>query len=73
MSRYPIFIDIMPVFHAGDPCPEGYLERCEWARVQMKAGLRQKQCRRCELWFFPQEMATHTCEPMKREAREAMR
>ena len=27
----------------------------EWAAVQHKAGLRQKQCARCSLWRYPQE------------------
>jgi hypothetical protein len=56
MRRRPtIWLDIMPVFQPGDPAPSGYLEWHEWARVQLKAGLRQKRCRGCGLLRFPQE------------------
>lgn len=41
----------------GDPAPEGYLEWHEWAEIQHKAGLRQKQCGRCGLWRYPQELS----------------
>jgi hypothetical protein len=46
---------VMPVFQPGDPAPEGYLQNAEWARVQLKAGLRQQRCSFCGLWRFPQE------------------
>jgi hypothetical protein len=46
---------IVPEFKRGDPPPSGYLERAEWARVQLRAGLRQKRCPSCGLWRFPQE------------------
>ena len=59
----PIFIDIMPIFKPGDPRPEGYLEWHEWARVQHKAGLRQRRCKSCGNWMFPQEVKDHTCKP----------
>lgn len=59
------FVDIVPVYKAGDPpCeePEGYLNRAEWARVQLAAGLTQRQCPHCYLWNFPQERgATDVC------------
>lgn len=45
----------------GDPPPDGYGARIEWARVQIKAGLRQTQCRGCHRWYFPQEEEEHTC------------
>jgi len=32
---------------AGDPAPDGYVDRQEWAMVQLKAGLRQHRCQRC--------------------------
>ena len=50
-------------FKPGDPRPNGYLAWFEWARVQHKAGLRQKRCARCELLHFPQE----TCRSERRE------
>ena len=37
-------------YKPGDQAPEGYLAWHEWAEVQHKAGLRQKQCGRCGLW-----------------------
>lgn len=46
---------IMPTFRAYDPPPSGYLQWHEWARAQIKAGLRQKRCPKCGLWRFPQE------------------
>jgi hypothetical protein len=59
-----IHIDIMPIFKAGDPPPEGngYLEWHEWAEVQLAAGLLQTQCPRCGRWNFPQEIEIHNCE-----------
>lgn len=44
-------------YKPGDPEPEGYLARHEWAEVQHKAGLRQKQCGRCGLWHYPQQLS----------------
>lgn len=52
------FVDITPIFKAGDPEPEGYLEWHEWARVQMKAGLKQVR-RKCGYFHFPQEKCKH--------------
>jgi uncharacterized OB-fold protein len=50
-------------YKVGDPPPEGYLEWHQWARIQMKGGLRSKKCRRCARWYFPQEMDSHVCKP----------
>ena len=44
-------------YRPGDQAPTGYLEWHEWAEVQHKAGLRQKQCGRCGLWRFPQQLS----------------
>jgi hypothetical protein len=44
-------------YRPGDQAPEGYLEWHAWAEVQHKAGLRQKQCGRCGLWRFPQQLS----------------
>ena len=41
----------------GDQAPDGYLAWHEWADTQHKAGLRQKQCGRCGLWRYPQELS----------------
>lgn len=55
-------IDFARSFKPGDPPPSGYLDWHEWARVQHKAGLRQKQCRECGLWRYPQETCCGDCE-----------
>lgn len=47
-------------YKPGDQAPEGYLAWHEWAEVQHKAGLRQKQCGNCGLWRYPQELSEHT-------------
>lgn len=44
-------------YRPGDQAPEGYLAWHEWAEIQHKAGLRQKQCGRCGLWRFPQQLS----------------
>lgn len=56
-------------YKAGDQAPEGYLAWHEWAEVQHKAGLRQKQCGRCGLWRYPQELSAHLdrCEMRSRK------
>lgn len=56
------FISFAPVFKARDPAPEGYLDWHEWAKVQIKAGLRQDQCGVCGLWRFPQELSDLTID-----------
>ena len=48
-------IDVIPDFKAGDLPPEGYLAWHEWARVQLKAGIKQSLCQ-CGKWHTPQEM-----------------
>lgn len=44
-------------YKPGDQAPEGYLAWHEWAEVQHRAGLRQKQCGRCGLWRYPQQLS----------------
>lgn len=46
-----------PDFKPGDLPPDGYLAWHEWAEVQHKAGLRQKQCGRCGKFKYPQELS----------------
>ena len=48
---------VEPDFKPGDQAPSGYLAWHEWAEVQHKAGLRQKQCGRCGKWNYPQELS----------------
>jgi hypothetical protein len=50
-------IDSSPFFKPGDPKPDGYLVRQEWAAVQLKAGLRQVRCGFCSHYCFPQELS----------------
>ena len=45
-------------YKPGDQAPDGYLAWHEWADVQHKAGLRQRQCGRCGLWRYPQQFST---------------
>jgi hypothetical protein len=48
----------MRSYNPGDmPPPQGYLEWHEWAEIQHKAGLRQKECGRCGKWYYPQELS----------------
>ena len=55
-----------PTFRPGDQAPSGYLAWHEWAEIQHKAGLRQKECGRCGKWKFPQQLSRQVD---KREAR----
>ena len=43
-------------YKPGDMPPDGYLAWHEWAEVQRKAGIKQRQCGRCGLWKTPQEL-----------------
>jgi hypothetical protein len=47
-------------YKPGDPSPTGYLDWHEWAEIQHKAGLRQKECGRCGKWRYPQELSAET-------------
>ena len=44
-------------YKPGDQPPEGYLAWHEWAEVQRKAGIRQRECGRCGRWKTPQELS----------------
>ena len=47
-------------YKPGDQPPTGYIDWHEWAEVQHKAGLRQKECGRCGKWKYPQELSDQT-------------
>jgi hypothetical protein len=64
-----VCLTIPPIFKAGDPAPTGYFDWHEWARVQGKAGLKQRKCRQCGLYRFPQEMGKNLCLVCEKEAR----
>lgn len=44
-------------YKVGDPMPNGYIQRQEWAKVHLKSGLKQEQCDSCCLWRFPHELS----------------
>ena len=52
------FLCVTGTYKKGDPRPEGYLDWHEWARVQHRAGLRQRQCCMCSKWKYPQELSS---------------
>ena len=54
-----IHLSVTENYQAGDPAPSGYLAWHEWAAVQHRAGLRQRQCGRCGRWYYPQEAGEH--------------
>jgi hypothetical protein len=55
---YPWRPTLPRIHKPGDPPPVGYQDWQDWAHVQTKAGLKQRQCVRCKLWNFPQELAS---------------
>jgi len=55
-------VDFVDSFSPGVPPPTGYLDWHEWARVQDKAGLRQKTCTVCGRYRFPQELDGAKCK-----------
>lgn len=46
--------------------PDGYCAFFEWAEAQEGHGLKQRKCKRCERYHFPQEEAIHVCTPVTR-------
>jgi len=52
-----VFMDCAGHYKPGDLPPDGYLQWSEWAEVQRKAGIKQKQCCVCCLWKTPQELS----------------
>lgn len=60
MRHRGLHICIVKRFKPGDLPPTDYLGWHEWARVQMKAGIRQTQCK-CGKWLTPQEQKIHLC------------
>lgn len=62
-------------YKPGDPAPKGYLDWHEWARVQVKAKLKQKRCSRCSRWKFPQELSdkTDVTHPVDAKTRKRVR
>lgn len=53
-------VALVATFQPGDFAPSGYCDWHEWAKVQMRAGLRQVRCSRCERFKFPQELASNS-------------
>src|SRR5689334_5000997 len=44
------------IYKAGSQPHSGYIAWHEWAAAQIKSGLRQRRCKLCSLFRFPQEM-----------------
>jgi hypothetical protein len=44
-------------YKPGDPPPpnHAYVEWFNWAQVQDRAGIKQRKCPKCLLWWYPQE------------------
>ncbi len=49
-------IDCGGSFKVGDPMPDGYAARIDWADVHIKAGLKQEVCCVCCRYFFPHQL-----------------
>jgi hypothetical protein len=49
------YVDTVPEFEPGSQPPTGYVQWHEWARAQVRHGIRQRKCKTCGLWRFPQE------------------
>lgn len=47
------------IYEKGAMPPEGYIQKHTWAENQIRQGLKQKRCKKCRRYFFPQEMETH--------------
>ncbi len=62
-------------FHENGRVWEGmrYLAWHEWAAAQHKAWLRQRQCCRCGLWNYPQELNVDTgaCKDCSETSRDS--
>ena len=58
--RMKASIDGTPNFKVGDPLPDGYTARAEWAQVHLDAGLKQEKCCMCCKWYFPHELSGRT-------------
>lgn len=58
MTATAIHICEARTFNAGDPQPDGYIDRVEWHKTQRRAGLRQARCE-CGLWLYP--FQPHAC------------
>ena len=57
-------------YKPGDQPPFGHCDWMEWAEVQHKAGLRQRQCVKCDKYRYPQEIARWGRSPVCKECSE---
>lgn len=57
MTNPPVFLEIVPDYKPSDPPPRftDVMGWWAWSEVQDKAGIKQTQCRKCKLWFYPAE------------------
>jgi hypothetical protein len=64
-----IHLTAQRTYKPGDLPPEGYLAWHEWAEVQRKAGIKQKQCATCGRWKTPQELSVQVLELTAKDRR----
>lgn len=57
VTRLAMRAQLMEAYPAGCAPPKGYVEWFDWAEAQHLHGLRQKKCKHCALWLFPQEVS----------------
>lgn len=49
----------LPLYAKGEKPPTGYLAWHQWAKDQVKHGLKQSKCACCAKYLFPQEQSGH--------------
>jgi hypothetical protein len=59
VSRNNVKFGTRNEFEVGSQPPDGYIAKQEWAHAQLRGGLKQRQCKVCKLWKFPQETCSH--------------
>lgn len=59
-KKYALHLTFTNDYRPRDPQPDGYVDRADWAQVQLRAGLRQRRCVACKRLGFPQQLADAT-------------
>lgn len=60
-----VFLDDCSHIKLEDPEPDGYMERYQWAQMQMRAKRRQFRCEHCSGWWWPHTGVCKSCERIK--------
>lgn len=68
MSRLSVNVCGGGSHEPGGPCPDGYMDRQEWHRVQQKAGYRQEYRACCERHLYPFEPHVDHCSLKRKDA-----